>query len=58
MYEKTSDAGNNRYSQQYVFNGSKGETLEGIIHLPNRDVTYNSTTEQTSKITWSSIRSS
>lgn len=51
MYEKTSDAGNNRYSQQYVFNGSKGETLEGIIHLPNRDVTYNSTTEQTSKIT-------
>jgi hypothetical protein len=51
MYEKTSDASNNRYPQQYVFNGSKGETLEGIIHLPNRDVTYNSTTNQTSKIT-------
>lgn len=50
MYEKTSDASNNRYSQQYVFNGSNGETLEGIIHLPNRDVTYNSTTNQTSKI--------
>lgn len=51
MYEKTSDASNNRYPQQYVFNGSKGETLEGIIHLPNRDVTYNSTTNQTSKVT-------
>lgn len=51
MYEKTSDPSNNRYPQQYVFNGSKGETLEGIIHLPNRDVTYNSTTNQTSKVT-------
>jgi hypothetical protein len=51
MYEKTSDSTNNRYPQQYVFNGSKGEKLEGIIHLPNRDVTYNSTTNQTSKVT-------
>jgi hypothetical protein len=51
MYEKTSDSSNNRYPQQYVFNGSKGEKLEGIIHLPNRDVTYNSTTNQTSKVT-------
>ena len=50
MFEKTSDASNNANKQQYVFNGSKGETLTGIIHLPNRDVTYNSTTNQTSKI--------
>lgn len=51
MFEKTSDASNNRYPQQYVFNGSKGEILKGIIHLPNRNVTYNSTTNQTSNIT-------
>lgn len=50
MFEKTSDASNNASKQQYIFNGSKGETLTGIIHLPNRDVTYNSTTNQTSKI--------
>jgi hypothetical protein len=51
MFEKTSDANNNRYPQQYIFNGSKGEILKGIIHLPNRDVTYNSTTNQTNNIT-------
>lgn len=51
MFEKTSDASNNRYPQQYIFNGSKGEVLKGIIHLPNRDVTYNSTTNQTNNIT-------
>jgi Flp pilus assembly protein TadG len=51
MFEKTSDAANNKYSQQYIFNGSKGEILKGIIHLPNRDVTYNSTTNQTNNIT-------
>lgn len=51
MFEKTSDASNNRYPQQYIFNGSKGEFLKGIIHLPNRDVTYNSTTNQTNNIT-------
>ncbi len=51
MFEKTSDASNNRYPQQYVFNGSKGEILKGIIHLPNRDVTYNSKTNQTNNIT-------
>ncbi|MFN7092335.1 MAG: TadE/TadG family type IV pilus assembly protein [Allorhizobium sp.] len=51
MFEKTSDASNNRNPQQYVFNGSKGEILKGIIHLPNRDVTYNSTTNQTNNIT-------
>jgi len=50
MFEKTSDAANNANKQQYVFNGSLGETLTGIIHLPNRDATYNSTTNQTSKI--------
>lgn len=51
MFEKTSDASNNANKQQYVFNGSNGETLEGIIHLPNRNVTYNSTTNVSSKIT-------
>jgi len=44
MFEKTSDATNNANKRQYIFNGSKGERLEGIIYLPNRDVTYNSTT--------------
>jgi hypothetical protein len=51
MFEKTSSASNNANPQQYIFNGSKGETLEGIIHLPNRDVVYNSTTNQANKIT-------
>lgn len=50
MFEKTSDAANNANKQQYVFNGSEGETLTGIIHLPNRDATYNSTTNQTNKM--------
>jgi hypothetical protein len=47
MFEKTSDAANNGNKRQYIFNGSKGEKLEGIIYLPNRDVTYNSTTNVT-----------
>lgn len=50
MFENTSNASNASNKQQYIFNGSKGETLEGIIHLPNRDVVYNSTTNQTNKI--------
>lgn len=50
MFEKTSDPSNNAYKSQYIFNGSNGETLEGIIHLPNRNVTYNSTTNVTAKI--------
>ncbi|MEQ8482199.1 MAG: pilus assembly protein [Hoeflea sp.] len=50
MFEKTSDPANNANKQQYVFNGSLGETLTGIIHLPNRDATYNSTTNQTNKM--------
>ena len=50
MFEKTSDAANNANKQQYVFNGSLGEQLTGIIHLPNRDATYNSTTNQVNKI--------
>jgi hypothetical protein len=44
MFEKVSNAANNANKRQYVFNGSNGEYLEGVIHLPNRDVTYNSTT--------------
>ena len=50
MFEKTSDAAVGSNTRQYIFNGSKGETLEGIIYLPNRDVTYNSTTNQSNKI--------
>lgn len=50
MFEKTSDAANNANKTQYIFNGSNGETLEGIIYLPNRNVTYNSTTNVTAKI--------
>jgi Flp pilus assembly protein TadG len=50
MFEKTSDASNNANKQQYIFNGSVGEKLEGIVHLPNRDVVYNSTTNQVNKI--------
>ena len=45
MFEKTSDPGNNAKKRQYVFNGSINEQLEGIVYLPNRDVTYNSTTK-------------
>lgn len=44
MFEKTSDAASNPWTQQFVFNGSNSEYLEGVIHLPYRDVTYNSTT--------------
>jgi Flp pilus assembly protein TadG len=44
MFEKTSNAANNAAKRQYIFNGSNGEELEGAIYLPNRDVTYNSTT--------------
>lgn len=50
MFEKTSNAANNANKTQYIFNGSNGETLEGIIHLPNRNVTYNSTTNVAAKI--------
>ncbi len=41
MYESTAKMAN---KTQYIFNGSNGEHLEGLIYLPNRDVTYNSTT--------------
>jgi hypothetical protein len=47
MFEKTSDANNNRNKRQYIFNGSISERLEGLIYLPNRDVTYNSKTNVT-----------
>jgi Flp pilus assembly protein TadG len=50
MYEATSSASNNSNKQQYIFNGSVSETLSGIIYLPNRNVTYNSKTNQTSRI--------
>jgi Flp pilus assembly protein TadG len=50
MFEKTSNAANNANKTQYIFNGSNGENLEGIIYLPNRNVTYNSTTNVTEKI--------
>ena len=50
MFEKTSDPANNANKVQYVFNGSVGESLEGIIYLPNRNVTYNSTSNVTAKI--------
>lgn len=50
MFEATGSASNNSNKQQYIFNGSKGEALTGIIYLPNRDVTYNSTTNQASRI--------
>lgn len=50
MFEKTSDATNNANKQQFIFNGSKGETLSGIIHLPNRDVVYNAVSNQTATI--------
>ncbi|WP_250972760.1 TadE/TadG family type IV pilus assembly protein [Agrobacterium rosae] len=50
MFEKTSGASPGTNTRQYIFNGSKGETLDGVIYLPNRDVTYNSTTNQANKI--------
>lgn len=50
MFEKTSGSAVGSNTRQYIFNGSKGETLEGVIYLPNRDVTYNSTTNQANRI--------
>jgi len=50
MFEKTSDAANNANKQPYIFNGSLCEELTGILHLPNRDVTYNSTTNQSNQV--------
>lgn len=47
MFEKWSDAASNPWTSQYVFNGSNSEYLEGVIYLPYRDVTYNSTTNVT-----------
>ena len=44
MFEKTTDAANNNNKQPFVFNGSVSEKLSGLVYLPNRDVTYNSTT--------------
>ena len=52
MFEKTSNPSNNANKRQFVFNGSTGEQLSGLIYLPNRDVTYNSTTNiQANKMT-------
>lgn len=51
MFEKTSDSDNNTQKRQYIFNGSNSEHLEGVIYLPNRDVTYNSTTNITANRT-------
>ena len=52
MFEKTSSLTNNANKRPFVFNGSTGEQLSGLIYLPNRDVTYNSTTNiQASKMT-------
>ncbi len=44
MFEKTTSASNNAAKRPFVFNGSVSEELSGLIYLPNRDVTYNSTT--------------
>lgn len=50
MFEKSSDPTNNANKQPFVFNGTKGEQLQGIIYLPNRDVTYNSTNNASSSL--------
>ena len=48
MYEKTSDATNNNNKTNFVFNGTGGSTtLSGIVHLPNRNVTFNSVSNAT-----------
>lgn len=52
MFEKTSNAANNANKSNFVFNGSLGEQLEGLIHLPNRNLIYNSKTNiQANRIT-------
>ena len=51
MYEKTSNATYNTNKTNLVFNGTNGETINGIIYLPNRNVTYNSTSNATSNLT-------
>lgn len=50
MFEKTSNATNNANKQQYIFNGGKSESYEGIIYLPNRDLVFNSTTQIDAKL--------
>ncbi len=47
MFENTSTSSN---KTQLVFNGTKDFSLTGIIALPNRDVTFNSTSTLTSSI--------
>ncbi len=42
MFENTQNPTNNNRKRQYIINGSPDENLEGIIYLPNRDLTYNS----------------
>ena len=37
--------------RNFVFNGSVNEDITGVVYLPNRDVTYNSTTNQTNEMT-------
>ncbi|MCI4661518.1 MAG: pilus assembly protein [Neomegalonema sp.] len=39
MFEPQAASG----SVDYIFNGTDGSTIEGLIYLPNRNVTYNST---------------
>lgn len=50
MFEETSDPANNADKRTIFFNASVGETLSGVIYLPNRDIVYNSTTDGVSRI--------
>lgn len=51
MFEKTSNASYNTNKTNLVFNGTNGESINGIMYLPNRNVTYNSTSNATNNIT-------
>jgi hypothetical protein len=51
MFEKTSDAANNANKTQYIINSTNGQALEGIIYLPNRNVTLNAKSTVTARLT-------
>lgn len=44
IFESTSNPLNNENKTEYIFNASTSETLEGLIYLPNRNVTLNGST--------------
>ena len=47
IYENDSTSGSQNYSANFVFDDSLSETLSGLIYLPKRNLTFNSTSNET-----------